>query len=353
MVRRLPTRGLTEGALLAALVAVLAGAARYLPLVAVISPFVCPLPLALLVIRQGIRIALLASLVAALLATVLAGPLVGAVLLITFAPLGIALGLGVRQRRSAQAIVLISSAVAVCSLLINIQLTLVLAGVHPYTLMVQDMQRGLQEGMVLYSHLGYSHEQIEQLAGPFQQSLEILPKLVPLMIVLGGLTSAWLNYEVGRLVLRKLGQNLPALPPMSTWRVPMVFIWFLLLGVVLTWAARLTLAPLGLSAQTLRMLPRDDLAAILRTATSRYPGVELLALNLSFLTQLVFSFQGFLVGWVLMEKYGLPRWYRWGIIGFGLVAQAIGLIVYLLGLADAAFNLRRRWLPATRTEGAA
>ncbi len=105
MVRRLPTRGLTEGALLAALVAVLAGAARYLPLVAVISPFVCPLPLALLVIRQGIRIALLASLVAALLATVLAGPLVGAVLLITFAPLGIALGLGVRQRRSAQAIV--------------------------------------------------------------------------------------------------------------------------------------------------------------------------------------------------------------------------------------------------------
>ncbi len=349
MVPRLSARDLTEGALLAALVAMLAIASRYLPPIAVVAPLVCPLPLALLVIRKGLRLAILAGLVAAAIGVLLAGPLVGATLLLTFAPLGIVLGVGVRQRRSAQTIVLLCGAVTILSLLANVGLTLAVAGVNPYTVMIEGMQQGLHEAGTFYGRLGYSRERIEQLTGPFRQFLELLPRLLPMFIVLGGVVFAWLNYEVGRLVLRRVGHDLPALPPMATWRVPMLFMWFLVMGLLLATMARFALAPLGLSLHTVRMLPSDDVVAILQTTTSRYPGVETIALNLSFLGQMLFAFQGFLVGWVLMDRYGLPRWYRWGIVGLGLLAQQGGLIAFLLGLADSAFALRRRWIPATTT----
>lgn len=351
MVPRLSARDLSEGALLAALVALLAIASRYLPPVAVVAPLVCPLPLTLLVMRHGLRLAVIAALVAAALGVLLAGPLVGATLLLTFAPLGIALGVGIRQRRSAQMIVLMCSIVATLSLLGNLGLTLAIAGVNPYTVMFEGMQQGVQEGATLYTRLGYSPAQIEQVTAPFRRALDLMPRLIPLFLVLGGVLSAWINYQVGRLVLHKLGQELPVLPPMTTWRVPMVFLWLLVVGLGLSILAQAALAPLGLSVRILRMLPPDDLVAILQTATSRYPGVETAGLNLLSLSQVLFGFQGFLVGWVLMERYRLPRWYRWGIIGLGMVAPAGGLIAYLLGLADTAFRLRQRWVPAMEAVG--
>src|SRR2546422_695630 len=55
MARPISVRGLTEGAILAALVAVLALAANYVPLVGLAANFLCPIPLAVLMIRHGLR----------------------------------------------------------------------------------------------------------------------------------------------------------------------------------------------------------------------------------------------------------------------------------------------------------
>ncbi len=346
MVTRLPARGLTEGAILAALVALLALASRYLPLIGVGAALVCPLPLTLLVLRRGTRVAVLAALVATAIGTLVAGPLTGAILLVSFAPLGIALGIGVRQYRSSQAIVFLSSLVVIISLVIDLGLTLVVTGVNPYTVMIEGMHQGLQMASSFYARLGMSRQQIEQAAATMRLSLELFPRLIPVFIVFGGVVFAWINFEVGRLVLRKFGQTLPALPPMTTWRVPMLFIWVLLVGFLLAVWAQLTVVPVALTARTWRLLPADDVAAILGTAPTRYPGVETVALNVLVIAQILFSLQGFLVGWVLMERYRMPRWYRWVIIVLALTTPLIERAAFFLGAADAVFGLRRRWLPA-------
>lgn len=310
-------RGLTEGAILATLVALFALATRYLPVIGIAAALVCPLPLAVLVIRQGVRIAVLAAVVAGTVGAIIGGPMTGLSIVITFAPLGIVLGLGVRRRHRAGTILVASVAVVTVSLLINLGLTLVIAGVNPYTTLIEGMQQGQERAVQLYERLGISREQIHQATGPMRQMLDLLPRLIPLLVVVGGATTAYLNYQVGRAVLRKLGETLPALPPMSTWRVPPLFLWALPVSFFLTeWGRR------------------------------RYPAMETAGLNIFVLAQMVFSVQGLAVGWALFDRYTTPRWLRWVIIAFAVTNPLLGVVAFALGLADAAFDLRRRLKPA-------
>lgn len=310
-------RGLTEGAILAALVALLALAARYLPVVGVASALICPLPLTVLVIRQGVRIGVLAAAVAAGIGVLVGGPLTGVSIAITFAPLGLVLGLGVRRGLKAGTILLASIVVATISLVINVGLTLAIVGVNPYTTLIESMQHGQEQAVKLYERLGVGKEQIEQATGPMRQMLEVMPRLIPLFIVIGGAATAYVNFEVGRLILRKLGHTLPALPPMSIWRVPGWFLWILPLGFVLAAYGR-----------------------------QRYPVVETAGLNLSVLAQVLFSLQGLAVGWAWFSRYNSPRWLRWIVIVLALWNPLFGVLAFFLGLADAAFDLRGRWRPA-------
>ncbi|TMI77597.1 MAG: DUF2232 domain-containing protein, partial [Bacillati bacterium ANGP1] len=98
-----PARGLTEGAILAALSAVAA-------IVGLVAPFVgillAPIPLMLLVIRWGLRTAVLAAIVAGLILLQFFGPLNAVSMGGIFAPLGLALGWGVRRRIGAPLTVL-------------------------------------------------------------------------------------------------------------------------------------------------------------------------------------------------------------------------------------------------------
>ena len=45
-----------------------------------------------------------------------------------------------------------------------------------------------------------------------------------------------------------------------------------------------------------------------------------------------------------MEKYRFPKWYR-VIVILLFSSGPTGLVLFLLGLADAALDLRRRWRP--------
>jgi len=307
-------RGLTEGAILATLVALLALAARYLPVIQFAAALVCPIPLTFLVIRQGMRVAVLAALVAAAVGAIAGGPLTGVAIVLTFAPIGIALGLGVRNRWAPGTIVLVCAAVATASLLINLGLTLFIAGVNPYTVMFESMQQGQEQSLRLYERLGIDRKHLEQASGVMKQWLELMPRLMPLLIVGGGAFVALVNFHVGRLVLRRFGINVPALPPLSTWRTHPAILWTLPVGFLL-----------GVVGQ------------------GRNLAVETAGLNISFFAQMLLVLQGLLVAWSFFDRYGSPRWMRWIMIGLAFTQPILNVVIFILGLADAAFDLRGRW----------
>lgn len=312
-VRTQSVHGITEGAILATLVALLALATRYLPVIQFASALLCPLPLTFLVIRQGVRVAVLAALVAAAVGAIAGGPLTGVAIVVTFAPLGIVLGLGVRARWNPATIVVMSTAVATVSLVINLVLTMVIAGVNPYVVMIESMQQGQEQSLRLYERFGIDPKAMEQASGLIKQWLQIMPRLIPMLIVGGGAFVALINFHVGRLVLRRFGIEVAALPPLSTWRTHPVILWMLPVGFVL--------AMLG----------------------QRHEAVETAGLNVSFFAQTLLLLQGLLVAWAFFDRYRSPNWLRWIMIAIAFTQPVLNLAIFVLGLADAAFDLRGRW----------
>ncbi|OFX12942.1 MAG: hypothetical protein A2V59_01915 [Armatimonadetes bacterium RBG_19FT_COMBO_69_19] len=348
--RIIPVRGLTEGAILAALVALFTIAATVLPVAGIASTYISPIPLTVLVVRRGIRVAVLAALVAAGISAAVGGPLTGLTIVLTFAPLGIALGAVLRARKPATTALLICTVVATASILANLAITLAISGFNPIVTMIEGMRQGQQSAVGFYRGLGISPEQMEQISGVMRQVVELMPRIIPLIIVIGGLTTAYVNFEVTRFVLRRFALPVPALPPMSSWRVPAFFLWSLPVALTLVWFANAARAPFVLPDETLQMLPPDDVLAIAKTPASRYPGVEALGLNVFILAQMVYAILGLVAAWVLLERYGAPRWLRWMAVLFAFTTPQLGIAVFFLGLADAAFDLRGRWRAARTVE---
>lgn len=318
------TQGLTEGAILAALVAVFAVATHYLPLVGIATALLCPLPLAVLVIRHGLRVAAVAGVAAGLVGAMLAGPLLGLAILISFAPMGIVLGMGARRGWAATRVVLTGGLVAFVSTVLN-YLGLMGGARVSMAEMGRTMERSVEMSSSLYTRLGLSQAQIDSVSTQMREFARLLPYMLPAMLVFGAVFAAWLNYEVGRRVLARIGYRLDPLPPVRTWRIPAAGLW---------------LVPLAYLLLALGLQPGAP--AALQSA----------GWSLILTTQSAFTLQGILAGWMVLGNLGFGRFAQVLAVFIVMTVPALGIVAMVLGILDSALKVRERWgLPRASVSG--
>jgi len=307
---RHPTRGLTEGAILAALTAIIASVGLIAPPVAVL---LSPLPIMLLVIRWGMRIAVLASVIAAAALLQFTGPLNAASAVAMFAPLGLALGWGVRRGLAAQWTILAGS---VAFLLATVAMVAAAAGLMHRDVMgdfITAQIQSMRMAMSIQQRLGAPAEQVKQL----QQVAEMLPwltrQVIPVAFALGALLWSYLCYTVARMVLRRVGHPLPAVPPIPTWRLSAA------IASIMLWTG-----------------------AVASLAAMRAPNLAGLALDAMLVNLFVFGFQGVLVGVAWANRRGYPAFVQ---ILFGFMLLSAGMLPLLglaiLGMLDTWWDFRR------------
>lgn len=351
MARPVPVRGLTEGAVLAAFAAILAVAAKYLPLVGAVAVFLCPLPLTVLTLRHGLRVAFLAAVVATGIGTMVGGVLIGGSIAVAFAPSGIAMGIGIRRQFSATRIWLLTAGVAMASVVASAGLALLGLGIDPRQELAQLIHlsaQSQQTALQMYERLGINTAATRVVAAQMQQVMEVLPRLLPFLLITTGASTAYFNLLVGGAVLRRLRVDVPAFPPISMWRVPSWFLWTLPAGMACLLVSGGAWSPPSVPLATMRVLPPEDVAAIAQQAVVRFPLLASAGTNLVWLANVVFSLLGLITGWVLMERYAIPRWYRWIVIYLSM-SPVFSLVALLLGLADATYDLRSRWRQTAAT----
>lgn len=319
------TQGLTEGAILAALVALFAVATRYLPLLGIGTALLCPLPLAVLVIRHGFKVAAIAAIAATLVGAMLAGPLVGFAILVSFGPMGLVLGIGARQAWPSTRTVLAGALVSFVSTLLNY---FGLLGGERISMeeMAKTMERSVEMSSGIYTRLGMPQAQIDAVSAQMRQVAQLFPYLLPAALVFGALFAAWLNYQVGRRVLDRFGYSWPPLPPLRTWRVPALIIWFIPLGYLL----------LAYGSQA-----------------GAHPLLKSAGWSIALTLQMVFLLQGLLTGWVLLGNFGFGRLAQIMAVAMVFMIPILGPVVFAIGLLDSALKIRDRWgLPQAAVDGA-
>jgi uncharacterized protein YybS (DUF2232 family) len=315
------TRGLTEGAILAALTAVIAAAGLVIPPIAIL---LAPLPVMLLVIRWGLRTGVLATVVAGLILLQIFGPLV-AFSALGFGPVGLALGWGVRHERGPAWTVLAGATALYASTLVSVVLAMAVLHQDVLTEFIRLQIASFQHSIALMERLGASSQMVEPLRllieAPcgehhcFVPPLEALIRSTGLVVLaLGALLWGYLCYTVGRSVLRRLGYHIPALPPMLTWRLPRRI------------AASLVWLSAGLSLAGLWV-----------------PALGGLTLSAVFLNLFVFGFLGALVAVTWMTKRQIPRLAQAAVLLFFITSQsALPLLALaVLGMLDTWHDFRR------------
>jgi len=308
---RRPTRGLTEGAVLAALAAVIAAVGLIIPPIGVV---LAPLPVMLLVIRWGMRTAVLAAVVSGLILLQFFGPLTALSVTGIFAPLGLALGWGVRRRAGAQLTILAASAAFLLSTLATLGLTVYVLHQDVVGQLIRTQVQGMEMALDLQQRFGTPPAQIEELRRAIAVMPGFLRTAFPVLVALGSLLWAYLCYLLARSVLRRVGHEIDAVPPILSWRVP------------LSLTAGLLWTP-----------------AVLFLVSAWVPRLGGATLDAALVNLFVFGFQGALVGITWMNARRVPRVAQ--IIAGALVISS-GLLPMLalaiIGILDTWYDYRRR-----------
>lgn len=304
------TRGLTEGAILAALTAIVAAFGLLVPAAAIL---LAPLPIILVVIRWGLRTAVLASVVAALILLQFFGPLNAASIAAMFAPLGLGIGWGVRRGLGAQLAVISGASAFLVSLLIAIGATTVLLHQDIVGLFIQGQVKMLQGVLAIQQRMGAPAQDLADTRRWIEAWPHILPTAIPVLLALSALAWAYLCYIIARNLLRRVGHDLPAVPPMLAWRIPPT------LAFALVWAA-----------------------AVVSLISLRVPWMGGVSFDAVITNVFVFGFQGTLVAITWANRRQIPRFAQI-FAGFLLLRTGnVGILgLTVVGMLDTWYDYRR------------
>ncbi|WP_459907504.1 YybS family protein [Desulfotomaculum defluvii] len=224
------TRALVDGAFMAGLTAMLGLLGMFIPPFFLIISIIMPLPLAVLVRRRDLKVAILSLVVTGLLMMILyPDPLQVLVMFIQFGPLGLVLGLLYKNYVSPSHALLTLSVVSVVASLIVITLSVLVTGLS-LEMIQATLNQSLDKIFTMYQETGYPvpTEQQELMRASMKTSILLLPSAYLIFAVF---TSA-LTYIVGGKVLKRLNYQVNKLPPFSQWKLPWYTIWGIIIGLI-------------------------------------------------------------------------------------------------------------------------
>lgn len=212
------TRALVESALLAVVGTILVLIGQYVPLIGIIATFLWPLPSALVVLRHGMRWGIMSSIVTALTLGFFMDWITALGLWVLFGLTGLTFGYAVSKQYAPVAIILLTSVAFIVGLLVSLLSVYLVAGLTPMGLLEEQIR--IFQKAAEYNETLLGPNQFLEIFKDFDLMKEQFIRLLPAVILVWALSQSYLNFEVLRRVLTRLGHDLQALPPFSRWILP-------------------------------------------------------------------------------------------------------------------------------------
>jgi len=304
------TRSLTEGAILGALTVLLTLLGEYLGLPAVIVP----VPLILMVYRQGFRWGVITAFVAALITGLAAGHVFAGLSIIIWGFVGVALGMALRERFSFVKLMATGVFANLVVIGLNALLYALIIGGNQYRELMNVLLESIEQAMATARGLGVPEEAL----GNYQMMQQLVPFIfqnaLPAILFLSSLGMSFVHLAVVRLVLKRMGDVVPWAKPFRQWRLPGYCAIFLVFGWVVT--------QLALFFE----LPR---------------WLEFVGVNVFYITSAAYLVTGLSLAWYYFNQRKTPTFLRILFV-FLLYAIPLALIaLILLTIVDGFVDLRR------------
>ncbi|MBS3975971.1 MAG: YybS family protein [Syntrophomonadaceae bacterium] len=223
---------MVEGALMAALTAVLALIGLLVPPLMLITSLIWTIPIVVLIVRRDFKTGVMATIVAAFLVTLVVGPVRAFFLILQFGGLGLVYGYLFKVRVSSGNALLGGALVAAASTALATGLSFLIMGGSFANL--EAASRETANAMIeAYRKAGVLENMTQGEMTPEELAdamVKMMTVLLPGALVIGGVFSAFINFILSRAVVKRLGLYSPYLPPFRRWQLPWYMVWGFIAG---------------------------------------------------------------------------------------------------------------------------
>ncbi|OGO76819.1 MAG: hypothetical protein A2Y23_09095 [Clostridiales bacterium GWB2_37_7] len=229
--KRINARSITEGAILAALTAIL-GVFYNVPIVGIITMF-WPVPIIIVGYRNGFRVSIVAAFIAAILISIIVTPIVGIILFVTYAIPGAVMGYMLRKRYSPY------KTLTVCSLMLAVTAVLefilgleLILGISIFEIVgnlnavtndyYSQIYNQAAQAAEMYKKFGLGETEVKQVMEQMSALLKQATKLMPIGFLFAGITGSYINFKAVKLILNRMGYKIEDINRFSQWRLDKV-----------------------------------------------------------------------------------------------------------------------------------
>ena len=218
-------RALAEGAMLTAVTLILAVISLYVPVLNMVAQFLFPAPLALLVLRRGFKYGCLGAVSVFLLSAMLLGLPQAVYLFIVYGFLGLFFGWCFRAHKKAIFTLLGGVLISCVSMLLLLLFPAYILGISPESF--REMLVSTSRDFFLIA------EQQGVLSGVSAEDyVEITLKLLPSAMFFLAMMLSFACYALMGRLLRRLGYDIPKLPPFREWRLDWRLLWLFIVALL-------------------------------------------------------------------------------------------------------------------------
>jgi len=231
-------RALAEGALLAAITAILALIGTFIPLANFFTFLIVAVPIIIAIVRNNLTTGVISSVVAALLVGVLAGPIIALFFYLQFMLLALAYGYLFKYKYGSGKILAVGTFVAAISTILIMAITM-LVGQVSLEQQKQALFETVDRTIKIYEDYGMMQQfeekgiDKEELRKMLTDMVHLFIRVLPAFLIIGSVFTAFTHFIMARISLKRLGHEIPRFPPFSEWNLP----WYTVWGLIAGWAS--------------------------------------------------------------------------------------------------------------------
>ncbi|WP_297435481.1 DUF2232 domain-containing protein [uncultured Clostridium sp.] len=310
--KNLKSKSIVEGGILTGIIVLLMFISN-IPGISLLGCLLVPIPVAILYIKNGLKMSILSIVVGFIFITLILGPIYGLTSIIIAGFIGIGLGIGVRSKKSGvytliyiligTVISIVSTSVIYIYMIMNMTLNQFLLSIISQNKVVTKQMLKVATSQEMKDHINYIESMI---------TIQNMQIALPIVVILISFISAVIIFIVSRNILIRLGFKFNNLISFTKWYIDPKFI-----------AAIVVIALIGME------LKKNGIPL----------GIEVFIGALGSLA-LLFGLQTMsLVAYFLVEKVKIAKGFVVVIIFFLLISGLIGYI-FIIGLVDVFFDYR-------------
>ncbi|MDF2590588.1 MAG: conserved rane protein of unknown function [Clostridia bacterium] len=226
--KTISTRAMVEGAVLAALTAIM-GIFYNVPIAQAITMF-WSVPIIIVGYRNGFKVSMIAAFIAAVLVSLIVTPIVGIILFATYAIPGAVMGYMMRKQISPNITLILCGALLAVTAALQLALSLgLILGVNVIDIIknldasinsyFSEIYSRTSDAAQVYTKFGMGEADIKEALQKLDLMLKQFKLLLPSSLLAGGLVTSYFNFKMVKIILNRIGSKVQDVKRFSMWSV--------------------------------------------------------------------------------------------------------------------------------------